>query len=215
MENVDQAVRPLILATRNAGKVRELAGPLARVGFAVRGVPPEMPDVGESGATFEENALLKARATAAWTGLPALADDSGLEVDALGGEPGVHSARYADDEAPAPDSKSDAAGRDARNTRKLLARMEGRRARSARFRCCMALVFPDGRPDIVVNGAWEGLIAEDPRGDGGFGYDPVFCDPASGRTAAELSPEEKMARSHRGAALRHLLEALAAAPERV
>ncbi|MCH5276772.1 MAG: RdgB/HAM1 family non-canonical purine NTP pyrophosphatase [Desulfovibrionaceae bacterium] len=198
---------PLVLATRNPGKVRELAAPLALRGFAVQSLPDAMPDVEESGSSFEENALLKARAAAAFTGLPALADDSGLEVDALGGAPGVRSARYADD---APDARPDDARavRDERNNRKLLrALADPALPRAARFRCCMALVWPGGtRADIVTHGAWEGSITHAPRGGNGFGYDPVFLDPASGRTGAELTLEEKKARSHRGKALARLLE---------
>lgn len=201
---------PLILATRNPGKVRELAAPLAERGFAVQLPPAAMPDVEESGGSFEENALLKARAAAAFTGLPALADDSGLEVDALGGAPGVRSARYADD---APDARPEDPRfvRDARNNRKLLTALaDPTLPRTARFRCCMALVRPDKtKADVVAHGVWEGSIAAEPRGDGGFGYDPLFLDPASGRTAAELDPEEKKARSHRGRALARLLDALA------
>ncbi len=200
---------PLVLATRNPGKVRELAAPLAARGFAVQLPPPTMPDVEETGGSFEENALLKARSAAAFTGLPSLADDSGLEVDALGGDPGVRSARYADD---APDARPDDARavRDARNNRKLLTALaDPALPRSARFRCCMALVRPDGtKADVVVHGVWEGSIAIAPRGDGGFGYDPLFLDHASGRTAAELDLEAKKARSHRGQALTRLLDAL-------
>ena len=200
---------PLVLATRNPGKARELAAPLAARGFAVQLPPPAMPDVEETGGSFEENALLKARAAAAFTGLPALADDSGLEVDALGGEPGVRSARYADD---APDARPDDARavRAPPNNRKLLAALaDPALPRTARFRCCMALVRPDGtKADVVAHGVWEGSIATEPRGDGGFGYDPLFLDPASGRTAAELALEEKKARSHRGQALARLLDAL-------
>lgn len=205
---------PLVLATRNPGKVRELADPLAARGFAVQLPPADMPDVEETGTSFEENALLKARAAAAFTGLPALADDSGLEVDALGGEPGVRSARYADD---APGARPDDTRpvRDARNNRKLLAALaDPALPRDARFHCCMALVRPGGAaPDVVVHGVWEGSIAAAPRGNGGFGYDPLFLDPASGRTAAELDLEEKNARSHRGQALVRLLDALDRRPE--
>lgn len=205
---------PLILATRNPGKVRELAAPLAARGFAVQLAPPDMPDAEETGNSFEANALLKARAAAAFTGLPALADDSGLEVDALGGAPGVRSARYADD---VPGARPDDARavRDARNNRKLLAALaDPALPRVARFHCCMALVQPGGTgPDLVVHGAWEGSVAAAPRGNGGFGYDPLFLDTASGRTAAELGLEEKNARSHRGRALARLLDALARRPE--
>lgn len=201
---------PLVLATRNPGKVRELAAPLAARGFAVQSPPPDMPEVEENGATFADNALLKARAVAARTCLPALADDSGLEVDALGGAPGVYSARYGDD-LPDADPHDSREIRDARNNRKLLAALHGLPGpHAARFRCCMALVWPHGeQPDLVVHGSWEGSIADAPRGAGGFGYDPLFVDPASGRTAAELAPAEKMGRSHRAQALAALLHALA------
>lgn len=199
----------LILATRNQGKVRELREPLARFGFDVQSLPDDFPEVAETGSTFEENALIKARAVADALGVPAVADDSGIEVDALGGAPGVYSARYSLDW---PEVEGESTDR--RNNRKLLASLEGVPAekRTARFRCCMAMVYPsawkDGPVDLVVSSAWEGRIAFAPSGSNGFGYDPLFIDPASGRTGAELSREEKMARSHRGKALERLLEEL-------
>ena len=199
----------LILATRNQGKVRELREPLARFGFDVQSLPEDFPEVPETGSTFEENALIKAHAVADALGVPAVADDSGIEVDALGGAPGVYSARYSLDW---PDVEGEST--DQRNNRKLLAGLEGVPAekRTARFRCCMAMVYPSSwkdRPaDLVVSGAWEGSIAFALSGSNGFGYDPLFIDPASGRTGAELSREEKMARSHRGKALARLLEEL-------
>ncbi len=199
----------LILATRNQGKVKELKEPLARFGFDVQSLPDDFPEVAETGSTFEENALIKAHAVADALLVPAVADDSGIEVDALGGAPGVYSARYSLDW---PEVEGEST--DARNNRKLLAALEGVSAerRTARFRCCMAMVYPSSwkdRPeDIVVSGAWEGSIVEKPSGSNGFGYDPLFLDPASGRTGAELSREEKMARSHRGKALEKLLEKL-------
>ena len=204
-------IRPqtLILATRNQGKVRELRTPLARFGFDVQSLPDDFPEVAETGSTFEENAFIKARAVADALLVPAVADDSGIEVDALGGAPGVYSARYSLDW---PEVEGEST--DERNNRKLLAALEGVSAekRTARFRCCMAMVYPSSwkdRPeDIVVSGAWEGRIAKKPSGGNGFGYDPLFIDPASGRTGAELSREEKMARSHRGKALKKLLEEL-------
>ncbi len=204
-------IRPqtLILATRNQGKVRELRTPLARFGFDVQSLPDDFPEVPETGSTFEENALIKARAVADALLVPAVADDSGIEVDALGGAPGVYSARYSLD---CPEVEGEST--DERNNRKLLAALEGVSAekRTARFRCCMAMVYPSSwkdRPgDIVVSGSWEGSIAEKPSGSNGFGYDPLFIDPASGCTGAELSREEKMARSHRGKALKKLLEEL-------
>ena len=189
--------------------MRELREPLARFGFDVKSLPDDFPEVAETGSTFEENALIKARAVAEALLVPAVADDSGIEVDALGGAPGVYSARYSRDW---PEVEGEST--DERNNRKLLAELEGVPAerRTARFRCCMAMVYPSSwkdRPeDIVVSGAWEGSIAQRPSGGNGFGYDPLFIDPASGCTGAELSREEKMARSHRGKALRKLLEEL-------
>lgn len=156
--------------------------------------------VEETGRTFADNALLKARHAAAATGLPALADDSGLEVDALGGAPGVSSARYAGPRAS-----------DADNVDRLLAELAGVPAarRTARFRCVLAFVRDAADPaPVLAEGAWEGSIAEAPRGLAGFGYDPVFEDPASGLTAAELAPAAKNERSHRGQALRALVRAL-------
>ena len=193
--------RTLILATRNQGKVRELRDPLARFGFDVQSLPEDFPEIEENGATFEENALIKARAVAEALGVAAAADDSGLEVDALGGAPGVYSARYSDD-WPAVEGES----KDERNNRKLLAELEGVPAekRTARFRCCMALVIPGG-DEIVVSGAWEGSIGFKRAGSNGFGYDPLFIDPELELTGAELTREAKMVRSHRGKALSKLL----------
>ena len=193
--------RTLILATRNQGKVRELRDPLARFGFDVQSLPEDFPEIEENGTTFEENALIKARAVAEALGVAAAADDSGLEVDALGGAPGVYSARYSED-WPAVEGES----KDERNNRKLLAELEGVPAekRTARFRCCMALVIPDGE-EIVVSGAWEGSIGFKRAGANGFGYDPLFIDPELELTGAELTREAKMVRSHRGKALARLL----------
>lgn len=194
---------PLILATRNPGKVRELADALRRFGFDVRALPDDFPEIEETGTTFEENARLKAHAVSDALGLPALADDSGLEVDALNGAPGVYSARYGLD-IPALNGEDD----DARNNRKLLAALaDVPPPRTGRFRCCMVLARP-GRPNLVVHGVWEGWIADAPSGDNGFGYDPLFFDPELGRLSAELTREEKNARSHRGKALHLLLREL-------
>lgn len=201
----------VVLATTNSGKVRELAEPLAAAGVEVVGLDafPELGDIVEDGDSFEANALIKARAVARFTGLPSIADDSGLEVDALHGAPGIHSARYADDwEVLAGES------RDARNIRKLLAVTaqipEGERG--CRFVCCMAVVLPSvtGERGWTVRGVWEGRLLASPRGTNGFGYDPIFLDPELGRSAAELERAEKMARSHRGRALRALLDGWAA-----
>lgn len=186
----------LVLATRNPGKVREMAALLADLGVTVRSLSdvPGAPEVEEDGRTFAENAVKKAETIARFTGLPALADDLGLEVDALGGAPGVFSARYAGEGA------SDAA-----NNAKLLAALAGVPAerRTARYRCVLALAVP-GMPTVTVEGVCEGRIAEQPRGTGGFGYDPLFYLPGRGKTMAELRPEEKNAISHRGQALRRL-----------
>ncbi len=204
----EQAAAPdgavtIVLATRNKGKVREMEEPLRAFGLRVVGLDafPDLPEVEETGATFEENALLKARDVARRTGLLAIADDSGIEVDALDGAPGVRSARYSDD---MPDLPGES--KDERNVMKLLAVLSSARLwqRSARFRTVIAACTPEG-DTLVAPGTWEGSIACSPRGKNGFGYDPVFLDPELGRTAAELSREEKMARSHRGNALRELL----------
>lgn len=193
----------IVLATRNKGKVRELEEPLRAFGLRVVELDafPNLPEVEETGSTFEENALLKARDVSRRTGLVAIADDSGLEVDALEGAPGVRSARYSDD---MPDLPGET--KDERNTMKLLAALSSVRLwnRSARFRTVIAVCTPEG-DTLVAPGVWEGSVACSPRGKNGFGYDPVFLDPELGRTAAELTPEEKMARSHRGRALRELL----------
>jgi XTP/dITP diphosphohydrolase len=179
------------LASVNPGKTRELGALLApRI---VLSPPPAgfaMPE--ETGRTYEENALVKARALARATGEPALGDDSGIEVDALGGRPGIHSARYAPT--------------DRERIARLLAEIAGvpRERRGARFRCVLALVFPGGR-ELSAEGVCEGEIATAPRGSGGFGYDPVFLIPALGRTVAELIPDEKARVSHRAAAARRLL----------
>ena len=193
----------IVLATHNAGKVRELADPLTASGVEVLGLSafPEIGEIEETGTTFEENALIKARAVAAITGLVSVADDSGLEVEALSGAPGVYSARYSDDWQSLPGES-----RDARNIRKLLHELANvpDERRGCRFVTCMAAVKPQGG-EMVALGAWEGRVLQQPRGDNGFGYDPVFFDPTLGKAAAELTREQKNARSHRGNALRALL----------
>lgn len=193
----------IVLATSNKGKIAELATSLREFGLDVLGLDafPEIGDIEETGTTFEENALIKALAVAKATGLVAVADDSGLEVDALGRRPGVYSARYSDDTPGLPGET-----RDERNNAKLLRELDGVAApeRTARFRCVMAACAPDGR-HVFAEGAWEGSIATSARGDNGFGYDPLFIDPESGLHSAELSRDQKNARSHRGKALRQLL----------
>jgi XTP/dITP diphosphohydrolase len=192
--------RRLLLATRNPGKLAELRTLLADLPIEVA-VADSAPEVAETGATFSENALLKARAVAAWSGEWALADDSGLEVDALGGRPGVFSNRYA-----GPDAS------DADRNARLLAEMEGvpEAARTARFRCVAALAAPDGRA-WTREGECRGRIARALRGTHGFGYDPLFLLPDRDLTMAELTPEEKSRVSHRGralAAMRQVLQEL-------
>jgi len=194
-------VKTVVLATNNPGKVREVRAILAGLPLCLK-VPAELgirAAVRETGETFEENAVLKALAYAAMAGKPAVADDSGLEVLALGGAPGVHSARYAGEEAT-----------DQERFEKLLLELSraGTRDRRAVFRCVAALATPDGRVWIRSGELW-GEIAPEPRGEGGFGYDPVFLVPELGRTLAELSTEEKNQLSHRGKAFRALAQLLA------
>jgi XTP/dITP diphosphohydrolase len=188
--------RRLVVATRNADKLREVKAVLAEVAPDVEVVEGlDWPEVVETGETLEENALLKARAVAAATDLSALADDTGLEVDALGGAPGVHTARFADIRAPEPGVVY------AANRRALFTALEGVTERRARFRTVVALVAP-GAPERLAEGVLEGWITAAERGTGGFGYDPMF--EVEGRTLAEMSEGEKNRISHRGSALRAL-----------
>ncbi|HUF16165.1 MAG TPA: RdgB/HAM1 family non-canonical purine NTP pyrophosphatase [Acidimicrobiia bacterium] len=185
----------LVVASKNPDKIAEIELALNRAGVAteiVRGL--DWPDVEESGSTLEENALIKAHAVAEATGLPVVADDTGLEVDALGGAPGVHTARFAGDGARYED-----------NVAKMIEVMKEETLRSARFRTVTALVFPDGA-EVVAEGSLEGRIAEAPRGTRGFGYDPVF--EVDGRTLAEMTLEEKDSMSHRARAVRALIDSL-------
>jgi XTP/dITP diphosphohydrolase len=188
----------LVLATANPGKFRELAEGLRPLGFALRSLLdfPGLRLPEETGATFEDNAFLKAAYTAKATGLPALADDSGLVVPALGGEPGVYSARYG------------GKATDRERNVYLLERMRhlSGEERKARFVAVLVLAFPDGHAELY-RGEVEGYILEAPRGEGGFGYDPLFYLPEAGKTFAEMSPEEKARHSHRGRALSALLQA--------
>ena len=188
-----------VLATANPHKTREMRDILTVLGFDVRARPENAPDVDETSETLEGNALLKAQALALLTGEPALADDTGLFVDALDGRPGVYSARYAGSGAS-----------DADNVAKLLAELNDvpDAMRDARFRSVIAVAYPDGG-SFTVEGLLEGSIARSPRGSEGFGYDPVFVPAgASGRTLAELTAEQKNELSHRGRALRALAEKL-------
>lgn len=191
----------IVLATHNAGKVRELQDLLAPFAFEVEPLSRHTTDaVEETGLTFIENAILKARHAAHAAGLPSMADDSGLEVDALEGAPGIQSARYAGTGA------SDQANLD-----KLLRALRDVPAskRTARYQC--ALVFMRTAVDpapLVCQASWEGRILDTPRGNGGFGYDPIFAVDDTGRTAAEMTAEAKNAVSHRGKALRQLVAEL-------
>lgn len=190
----------IVLATKNKGKIAELRALLEKSGITVKGLAdfPDLGDIPETGTTFADNARIKARAVSTALDLPAVADDSGLCVDALSGAPGVYSARYSGENAT-----------DQANNAKLLAALAHvpDDARTARFVCAMAAMTPDGRL-AESQGAWEGRIAAAPAGDGGFGYDPLFLVPDLGRTAAQLTPAEKNARSHRGLALARLVPLL-------
>lgn len=189
----------IVLASGNRGKIREIQSLLAP--HEVQVLPQSafaVPDAEESAPTFVENALIKARNAARYSGLPALADDSGLEVDTLNGAPGVHSARYA---GPGSD--------DRRNNEKLLEALQGlgEEDRRARFRCVLVFLrHPYDPSPLIAEGTWEGVIAPAPSGEGGFGYDPVFYLPELKCTSAELPAETKNRLSHRGQALTHLLE---------
>jgi XTP/dITP diphosphohydrolase len=185
-----------VLATANQGKAAEIAAILGR-GVRLRPRPDEVGEVDETGATLEENARLKAAAVCAATGLPALADDTGLEVPALGGRPGVHSARYAGEHATPAD-----------NVARLLRELEGVADRRARFRTVALARWPDGR-ELQAEGLVEGRITVEPDGDGGFGYDPVFVPEGADRTFARMDPGEKNALSHRGRAFRALAALIA------
>ena len=219
----------MVLASRNRGKLREIVPLLAGLGFDLVTVDEVAPDceLREDGATFEDNALAKARQAAAATGLAAIADDSGLEVDALGGAPGVYSARYAGlptissgtlGGSPVPpatgvgkQSSPDSHAIDTRNNAKLLEALRDVPAsrRGARFRCVAAFVDPGAGVELARSGDCAGEILVQPRGDLGFGYDPLFLVPALGRTMAELPLDEKNRLSHRAAAFRALADALA------
>ena len=196
-------MKPVVLASSNAGKLRELAAVLAPLGLELRpqgslGIAaPE-----ETGTTFLDNALLKARFAARRAALAALADDSGLEVDALGGRPGVWSARFAGEGAS-----------DAENLAHLMQQLAAcpGQARSARYQCVIVFVRDADDPaPLIARGTWEGSIADEARGSGGFGYDPVFVPTGGVRTAAELSAADKNLVSHRGQALRALIAMLQA-----
>lgn len=191
--------RTLVLASNNAGKLKEFGQLLARVGFDVHSQGEfNVPEADEPYLTFVENALTKARHAARLTGKPALADDSGVCVNALQGAPGVLSARYAGE------PKSDA-----ENNRKLVADLVQHQDKSAYYYCVLVFVrHADDPQPVIADGSWHGEIITEPRGEGGFGYDAHFLLPDLGKTAAELTSSEKNALSHRGQALRALVEKL-------
>jgi XTP/dITP diphosphohydrolase len=186
----------LVLASNNAGKLREFAEILAPIGFELHPQGEfDVPEAEEPFATFVENALAKARHAARLTGLPSLADDSGVCVNALGGAPGVYSARYAGE------PKSDA-----RNNEKVIADLRAHADKSAYYYCVLVFVrHADDPQPVIADGRWHGEITEQARGTGGFGYDPHFWLPQLGKCVAELSKDEKNALSHRGQALRDLV----------
>ncbi|MCG8428897.1 MAG: XTP/dITP diphosphatase [Chromatiales bacterium] len=194
--------KKIVLASNNAGKVREINQLLADHEITV--VPQkefDIPEAEETGLTFVENAILKARNAARHSGLPAIADDSGIEVDALKGAPGIYSARYA-----GPGCS------DADNNQKLLEALKDlpEAQRSARFQCVMVYMRHAEDPTpLICQGAWEGVILTEPAGNNGFGYDPLFYVPSEGCTSAELPPERKNSLSHRGKALTQLISVLA------
>ena len=191
-------MKKIILATSNLGKVRELNSMLEGHYNVVSQIDMKVEEVPETGASFIENALIKARNASSQSQLPALADDSGLTVDALKGEPGIYSARYAGEKAT-----------DADNIIKLLARMDDEDNRSARFWCAMVYARYGNDPEpVIVEKSWEGQILRELKGSNGFGYDPIFYLPELNCTSAQLSAEEKNRKSHRGQALQAILKYL-------
>ena len=203
-----------MLATHNQGKVAELREILAEPGLGLASIEllgagdVDLPDVEETGDSFAANALLKARAGVAATGLACVADDSGLVVDALDGAPGIYSARYAAMNDP---GRLDTAAPDTANLELVLSRLAGvpEELRTGRFVCAAALVLPDGSHQIC-EAAMEGTLLDHTRGEGGFGYDPIFLPSGASMTSAEMTPEDKHAISHRGKAFRQLAQRLAA-----
>jgi XTP/dITP diphosphohydrolase len=199
-------MKKLVIASNNPGKLREIGQMLAPLAIEV--VPQAdlgVPEAAEPHCTFIENALAKARHASRYTGLPALADDSGICAAALGGEPGVHSARYA---SGASGGRED---QDRRNNEKLVALLKDETDRRAHYYCVIVLVRRAEDPEpLIAEGRWHGEVTDTPRGSNGFGYDPYFYLPAFGRAAAELTADEKNAVSHRGKALAQLVERLQA-----
>ena len=197
--------RPLVLASGNAGKLREFNNLLSGLGFTVKPQSEfNVPEAIEDGLTFVENAIIKARNACKHTGLPALADDSGIEVDALQGAPGIYSARFAGSNA-----------NDEANNQKLLDDLKDVSAdkRTARYQCVLVYMRHEKDPTpIICQASWEGIILEAPQGDGGFGYDPLFWLPEYQMASAQLPKDEKNRVSHRGKAMQQLLDALQSQP---
>lgn len=192
-------MKKIVLASKNEGKIRELSAMLNPLDLhVVSAAEFNMPDIEEPFETFVENALAKARAVSAFTGLPALADDSGLCVEALKYAPGIHSARFAGNGAS-----------DTQNNLKLLTELKNNPNRNAFYYCVLVMVSSPSDPQpLIADGRWYGQITQEPAGDNGFGYDPLFYVPALGVTSAQLSPEEKNRISHRGIAIKKLVEIL-------
>ena len=196
---MSEKITKIVLASGNLGKVREINKLFA--GYGIEVLPQSdfgVPEVPETGTTFVENAIIKARHAAEFTGLPAISDDSGIEVDALDARPGVYSARYAGEKAS-----------DTDNNNKMLAELEGvpEAERTARYWCVLAFMRHHNDPvPIITQASWEGRILEAPVGEGGFGYDPIFYVPTHGCSSGELSMEEKNKISHRALALQAMLE---------
>lgn len=200
-------MKKVLIATTNPGKVREMAAMLAEadmVAVTPQDLSLELGSIEETGLTFIENALIKARHASRCAGLPAIADDSGLEVDLLNGRPGIFSARFAGMDASDEDNNA--------CLLKALSRFDDPSPK-ARFRCVIVLLrHPEDQSPLIAEGTWEGVLLRQPRGQGGFGYDGLFEVPGRGLTAAELSAEEKNERSHRGQALRSLMDQLRVRP---
>lgn len=186
----------IVIATKNKKKVEEIKRLLSDLNVNILTLDDfkDLPDIVEDGKTFEENALKKAMTIAKMTGKPSIADDSGLEVYALGGAPGIHSARYAGENS-----------NDAKNIEKLLKELKDKKDRRARFVCCIAFALPDGKVNLFF-GVTEGIISEIPKGEKGFGYDPVFYPEGYDKTFAEMPSEKKDLLSHRGKALKKFKE---------
>ncbi len=195
-------MQEIVVASGNSGKLKEISQMLSPLGIQVIGQKTlNIDDIEETGLSFVENAILKARNASLCSGRPALADDSGLEVDALNGEPGIYSARYSGEQA-----------NDASNIVKLLEKLAGvpQAERTARFQCIMVYMRHANDPTpLICQGTWEGLIVSEPQGENGFGYDPVFFVADENRCAAQLPPEIKNTLSHRGQALQQMIAALA------